>query len=189
MVINDFIEALHEDEKELAKKYTDEKGTDWNAYITEKEKTGFCKFDDWYFMDYSHITTQISSRYNNKWGTRIVGVTFNDRKIDIQMYLLGFRPVKKVCRSNIYEIIKEEKGVVTERGKGAILDIINPYQAVGHGISFTTPIEKDDIERSEILQQCMGVSNYNLKAMTFIWINHDLMVLALHEDENFVDSE
>ena len=62
MVLNDFIKALHEDEKELASKYKDERGTDWNAYVLDKEKSGFCKFDEWYFMDYSHITTQMDSK-------------------------------------------------------------------------------------------------------------------------------
>ena len=108
-MLNDFVEALHENEKELASKYQDAKGTDWNAYILEKEKAGFCKFTDWQFMDYSHITTQISSKYNSKWGTRIVGVVINDRKVDVQLFITGFRTVKKDCHYSLYNKLHGNK--------------------------------------------------------------------------------
>ena len=69
MAINDFTKALHEDEKELAREYQDEHGTDWNAYILAKEKAGFCKFDEWYFMNFNHLTIQLKSKYKTKWGS------------------------------------------------------------------------------------------------------------------------
>ena len=105
MVLNEFVEALHEDEKELASKFQDEKGTDWNAYILEKEKAGFCKFSEWQFMDYSHVTTQIKSKYNTKWGTRMIAVMVNNRKIDVQFFVAGFRPVKKEGHYKLYSLL------------------------------------------------------------------------------------
>ena len=101
MVLNEFMNALHEDEKELAKKFQDSKGTDWNAFVLEKEKAGFCKFKDWQFMDYSHVTTQINSKYTSKWGTRMIGVELNDRKVDVQLFVTGFRPAKKDCHYDL----------------------------------------------------------------------------------------
>ena len=192
MVINQFIDSLHEDEKELALKFQDAYGTDWNAYTLEKEKAGFCKFDDWQFMNYNHLLTQMKSKYSTKWGTRITGVAINDRKVEVQLFVAGFRPVKKDCHHNLYEALKvrkdeeyEEGG--TAEGKRLIQEMMKPFQAVGHGINFGASMEQNEAEKPELVKLCEGKSMYNLKAFSVIWMNHNFMMLILHEDEVFVD--
>ena len=194
MVINQFIDSLHEDEKELASKFQDNNGTDWNAYILEKEKAGFCRFDEWQFMDYSHLRTQIKSKYSTKWGSRLTGVTINDRRVEVQFFVAGFRPVKKDCHHKLYEALHvredeeyEESG--TKKGKLLVQELIEPFQAAGHGVNFCASLDENGAEKPEIAKLCEGNSMYNLKAFTVIWINHNLMVLILHEDKAFVDAE
>ena len=194
MILNQFIDALHEDERELARKFQDEYGTDWNAYILEKEKAGFCKFDEWQFMDYSHLCTQMKSKYTTKWGTRLTNVMINDRKIEIQFFVAGFRPVKKDCHHNLYGALhareddEDEQGG-TENGKRLIQELIGPFQSVGHGVNFCATMEANEMERPMVFKLCEGKSMYDLKAFTVIWINHNLMVLILHEDKVFVDAK
>ena len=181
MVINDFINALHEDEKDLAGKFKDEKGTDWNAYVLEKEKSGFCKFDEWQFMEYSHIMTQMDSKYKAKWGTRVVGVSINDRKVDVQLFAGGFQKVDADERRKLIDLLKGPE----DRGSELVNEIIKPYQAAGHGVNFCTTLDMDAGERSEVLEIICNRAMYNIRALTVIWINHDLMVLVLHEDASF----
>ena len=181
MVLNDFIKALHEDEKELASKYKDERGTDWNAYVLDKEKSGFCKFDEWYFMDYSHITTQMDSKYKAKWGTRVVGVTINDRKVDVQLFAGGFHKVDEDERRKLIDMIKGPDN----RGNELIREIIGPYEAAGHGVNFCVTLDNDAGERSDIMEVICNRAMYNIKALTAVWMNHNLMVLVLHEDASF----
>ena len=181
MVINDFINALHEDEKDLAGKFKDEKGTDWNAYVLEKEKSGFCKFDEWQFMEYSHIMTQMDSKYKAKWGTRVVGVTINDRKVDVQLFAGGFQKVDADERRKLIDLLKGPE----DRGSELVNEIIKPYQAAGHGVNFCTTLDMDAGERSEVLEIICNRAMYNIRALTVVWINHNLMVLVLHEDASF----
>ena len=194
MVINQFIDTLHENEKELASKFQDENGTDWNAYILEKEKAGFCKFDDWQFMDYSHLRTQMKSKYTTKWETRLTEVAINDRKVEVQFFVAGFRPVKKDCHHNLYEALhiredEEYELLGTQKGKKLVQKLIEPFQAAGHGVNFCAPIEGNGAERPDLVKLCEGKSMYDLRAFTVIWISHDQIVLILHEDKAFVDAE
>ena len=193
MILNQFIDALHEDERELAEKFQDENGTDWNAYILEKEKAGFCKFDDWQFMNYNHLLTQIKSKYTTKWGTRLTSVVINDRKVEIQFYVAGFRPVKKDCHHNLYDALKGREDADdeldgTKEGKKLIQELVEPFQAVGHGVNFCASLESNEAEKPKLVRLCEGKSMHNLKAFTVIWINHNFMVLILHEDKAFVDA-
>ena len=183
MVINDFIKALHEDEKELAKKFQDDKGTDWKTYILEKEKQGFCKFDDWQFMDYNHIRTQLDSKYKTKWGTRIIGVTINDRKIDVQLFAGGFRKVVKEEQRRLIDMIGESNGAANR----LVNEIYRPFSSAGHGVNFSAVLDNDAGERSDILGVLCNHALYNIKALTVVWINHDLMTIVLHEDNTFFE--
>ena len=192
MMLNDFTKALHEDEKELAKKFQDDKGTDWNKYILEKEKAGFCKFEEWQFMDYSHITTQISSKYVSKWGTRMVGVVINDRKVDVQFFVTGSQRAKKDCHYKLYKELhgtqsKRDAENGSESGKKLIQDLVSPFQAVGHGINFSVSIETENEKKPELVKACEGKDAYKPRNMTVIWTNHDNMIVILHEDRHFVD--
>ena len=193
MILNQFTDSLHEDEKELARKFQDKYGTDWNAYILEKEKAGFCKFDDWQFMNYNHLLTQIKSRYSTKWGTRLTNVEINDRKVEIQFFVAGFRPVKIECHHGLYDALKGREDADDEKdgtaeGKQLIQELVGPFQAVGHGINFCSSLNSEEAERPKLVKLCEGKSKYSLKAFTVIWINHEFMVLILHEDKTFVDS-
>ena len=152
----------------------DEKGTDWNAYLLEKEKAGFCKFSDWQFMDYSHVTTQIKSKYTTKWGTRMVAVMVNDRKVDVQIFVVGFRPVKKEGHYKLYNLLhgnsryEAENG--SEEGKLLVQNLLEPFQAVGHGINYNSPLDTNDDEKPDLVKACEGRSMYDLKAMTLRWL-------------------
>ena len=196
MILNDFVNALHEDEKELARKYKDEKGTDWDKFILEKEKAGFGKLwtGEWQFMDYSHVTTQLKSKYTTKWGTRMVGVMINDRKIDIQFFVAGSGRAQKDCHYNLYKQLhgtesKHDAMNGSENGKKLVQEFLAPYQAVGHGINFSAPIEVNEERKPELVKMCEEKGAYKPGAFTAIWNTHNLMVLVIHEGRHLVDAE
>ena len=184
----------------MAKKFQDEKGTDWNAYILEKEKAGFCIFSEWQFMDYNHILTQLKSKFKTKWGTRMTGIQINDRKVEVQLFIAGFQKVKNNCHHELCEALHGPRNDDGSRpmedhlngskdGKKIIQDMLEPFQAVGHGINFCAAFEVDKKERPKLARLCEGVAMYDLKAFSVIWTNHDFMVLILHESNAFVEAD
>ena len=185
MVINEFTNALHEDERLLAGKYKDEKGTDWKEYVTQKEKAGFGKFDDWFFMDFNHVTTQLKSKYKNKWGHRTVGVTVNDRKVDVQLYVAGNRKIVKKGQDEAHDIFLRTAAAE----KKMVHEVLEPFLAAGHGVNFRVEIDEQTRRRSELIAAFEGKAKYILKALTVIWINHEFMSMVLHEDDTFLECD
>ena len=186
MIINQFIRALHEDELTLASKYTDEKGTDWNKYVLEKEKAGFAKFDQWYELDYSHIKIQIKSKYKFQWEMLIEDVDVNDRKITIHLFLVNEK------RSGIDKKGLRELNVGDEEAKIFIRklwaqDLLSPFLPVGNGISFKATLTQEDNERCELLKIAVEKGKLLMNHMTVLWLNQDEMVAIIHDDEKFTD--
>ena len=185
MVINDFTVALHEDERLLAAKYKDEKGTDWNEYTLQKEKAGFMKFEQWFFMDFNHITTQLKSKYKYSWGHRVVGVMINDRKIDVQVYAAGNAKINKKGQREVYDLITDSAAA----GRNMIEDIMKPFLAAGHGVNFRVEIDNETRDKSTLIGALEEKAGYRLKAMTIIWMNQEVMVMTIHEDDTFLECD
>ena len=182
MIINEFVNALHEDERMLAAEYKDEKGTDWNKYVMEKEKAGFVKFDQWHFMNFDHVTVQLKSKYKYRWGHRYVGIMVNDRKLDVQLYVVGNIKINKQGQTDIYDLVTD-----TAAADKMISDILESYLSVGHGINFKAGIDQDTRRRSELIKAFEDKPGYKLRAFTVIWINQNFMTLIVHEDEQFLE--
>ena len=177
--------ALHEDERQLAAKYKDEKGTDWNEYIEQKEKAGFAKFDQWFFMDFNHVTTQLKSKYKYRWGHRVVGVVINDRKIDVQVYAAGNVVTDKKGQHEVYDMMTETAAA----GKKMIEEVMKPFLAAGHGVNFRVEIDEKTRAQSTLIGALEEKACYRLKALTVIWMNHDVMVMTIHEDDTFLECD
>ena len=185
MIINDFIVALHEDERMLAGKYVDEHGTDWNEYTLQKEKAGFGKFDQWFFMDYNDVQTQMKSKYKNRWGHRVANVRINDRKVDVQFQVGGNAKIEKKGQYEARDMLTDSAAA----GKELVANILEPFLAAGHGINFKVEIDGQTRRGSQLIKVLEDKAKYSFKAFTVIWISQNFMVLTLHEDDNLLECE
>ena len=179
MPINSFIRLLHENEKDLANKCKDTKGTDWNAYILGKEKAGYGKFDQWYFIQLEHVRIQLDSKYKYKWRKSITEVQWNDRKIDISFVAIAKTKFK----------LAKFKSFLCESDIGARFwfhELLKRYEAVGHAISFCAPINALAIADSEMLRILRQEDEEKFEAMTIIWHDHNSLSLILHDDASFI---
>ena len=180
MVINDFVRSLHQDEKILASEFKDAKGTDWNKYTLEKEKAGFAKFDQWWFIDQSHIRTQLNSKYKFKWELENVIIEFNGRLVRTKTFAVSSRRSDKRNFKPIGELIREGG----DNRASWIEELTRPFEPVGYGISFTTGLDDAD-RKSRLISQLSDVGKMDLKKMTALWTGQDDWTIILHDDDEF----
>ena len=180
MAVNDFVVRLHDGETELAERFKDERGIDWAKYILEKEKAGFGKFDQWYFIDRQHITVQVQSKYKYQWEYGVGNVTYNSRLAIANVLIVhnekpdfdGYQVIKDLARER-----KEDRVLWTN-------EIMQPYNAVGYGVNFSANTRHDN-NRHELLDILYEKANIKIRALTVFWLEHDKMVIILHDDAEF----
>ena len=180
MAVNDFVRSLHQDEKLLASEYKDSKGIDWNKYILEKEKAGFTKFDQWWFIDRDHIKTQLNSKYKFKWELENVIIEYNGRLVRTKVFAVSVKRNDKRSFKPIGELIREGG----DNRASWIEELVRPFEPVGYGISFTATLEECD-KKSRLISQLNGYERLDLKKITAMWTGPDDWTIVLHDDGEF----
>ena len=180
MAINDFVRSLHQDEKQLASEYKDQKGIDWNKYILEKEKAGFTKFDQWWFIDQSHIRTQLNSKYKFKWELENVIIEVNGRLVRTKTFAVSVRKNVKGNFRPIGELIREGG----DNRASWIEELVRPFEPVGYGVSFTALLDEKD-RKTRLIGQLNGTGGMNLRKITALWTAGDDWTIILHDDDEF----
>ena len=180
MAINRLVIKNHEDEMVLADNYRDEKGTDWVKYILEKEKAGFGRFDQWYFIDEGHISVQLQSKYKYKWEFD-AKVMFNARAAIARVIMVhnnrwfdreGLGVVRELALEG-----DEDKVMWTE-------DILKLFQPVGYGVNFRANVTPT-VGACELIDIFHEKANIKIQGITVLWTAHDKLALFLHDDEKF----
>ena len=180
MVINDFVRSLHQDEKTLASEFKDQRGVDWNKYTLEKEKAGFAKFDQWWFINQEHIKIQLNSKYKFKWELENVIIETNGRLVRTKVFAVSVKKSEKRKFKQIGELIREGG----DNRASWIEELIRPFEPVGYGISFTAPLNQTDM-KTRLIVQLNGVGEMNLRKITALWTTNDDWTLILHDDDEF----
>ena len=180
MMVNDFVRSLHQDEKLLAAEYKDSKGIDWNKYVLEKEKAGFMKFDQWWFINRDHIKTQLNSKYKFKWELENVIIEYNGRLVRAKFFAVSVTRSDKRNFKSIGELIREGG----DNRASWLEELVRPFEPVGYGVSFTADLDEKDL-KSRLIGQLNGSGKLNLKKITAMWTGPDDWTVVLHDDEEF----
>ena len=180
MAVNDFVRSLHEDEKTLASEFKDKKGIDWNKYVLEKEKAGFAKFDQWWFIDQNHIRTQLNSKYKFKWELENIIIEYNGRLVRTKVFAVSVKRNYKGCFRQIGELIREGG----DNRASWIEEVVRPFEPVGYGISFAATLDESE-RKTRLISQLNGPGGMQLQKITAIWTANDDWTIVLHDDAEF----
>ena len=190
-VIESFVTAIYQDEKDQAEKYRNKKGIDWEKYYDEKAKAGFTNQKRWKFVDSREVFVQIDSVWLKpefglteekiSWSLRVENFFFHGSKVDIQLY----------AGSN-YAINAEAKAKFKDRNEKSpdslawkwVNQIIKKYEPLGHGTNFQAKLE---VESSDLIQILNDKIDFSLKNFTVIWTSHTFLFIIFHEMADFIE--